>query len=160
MVARGHRQARGSSSSGRHARCQWHWPAPPFCATGRAVGLDVAAVDLAGLRNPAFLRQRRQDARPDAPAAPTVPAIIDRRRRAVFGRAIRQAAAALEHVNDARSHPAIIDPPRSGLVLRQVRLDRPPCFIRQQEQRTRLLQQASCFSGDSLNQCARRFSRG
>lgn len=32
---------------------------PPFRATGRAVGLDVAAVDLAGLRNPAFLRQRR-----------------------------------------------------------------------------------------------------
>lgn len=56
----------------------------PLCATGRAVGLDVAAVDLAGFRNPAFLRQRHQDVRPDAPAAPTVPAIIDRRRRAVF----------------------------------------------------------------------------
>jgi hypothetical protein len=42
---------------------------PPFCATSRAVGLDVAAVDLARFRDPAFLRQRRQDARPDAPAA-------------------------------------------------------------------------------------------
>ncbi|EZP65228.1 Mobile element protein [Sphingomonas paucimobilis] len=63
----------------RHARCQWHWLAPPFCPTGAAVGLDVAAVDLASLGDPAFLRQRRQDARPDTPAAPTVPTIIDRR---------------------------------------------------------------------------------
>lgn len=116
VAARGHRQAHGSSSSGRHARCQWHWPAPPFCATGRAVGLDVAAVDLASFRDPAFLRQRRQDARPDASAAPPVPAIIDRRRRAVFGRTIRPAATALQHVNDAGDHSSIIDPSRSGLV--------------------------------------------
>lgn len=84
MVARGHRPARGSSSSSRHARCQWHWPAPPFCATGKAVGFDVAGVDLAGIRDPAFVRQRRQDARPDTSAAPTVPAIIDRRGGAIF----------------------------------------------------------------------------
>lgn len=105
------------------------------------MSLDVAAVDLAGLRDPALLGQRRQDARPDAAAAPPVPAIVDRRRRAVFGRAVRPAATTLEHVDDARDHPAIIDPPRSGLVLRQVGLDRPPCFIRQPEQRTRHLQQ-------------------
>ena len=114
-AAPGRRQARGSLSSGRHARCQWHWLAPPFCATGRAVGLDVAAVDLASLRNPAFLGQRRQDAGPDAPPTPPVPAIIDRRRRAVFWRAIRPATAALEHVDDAGDYPAIINPPRSGL---------------------------------------------
>lgn len=130
VAGRGHRQGRGSSLSCRHARCQWHWLAPPFCATGRAVGLDVAAVDLAGFCDPAILRQSRQDARPDATAAPPVPAIVDRRRRAVFGRAVRPAATALEHVDDARDHPAIVDPARSGLVLRQVRLDRNPCFIR------------------------------
>ena len=36
---------------------------------------------------------------------------------------------------------AVIDPARSRLVLRQVRLDRSPCFIRQPEQRTRHSQQ-------------------
>lgn len=120
--------------------CELHWPAPPFCATGRAMGLDVAAIDLTRFRDPAFLRQRRQDARPDAPAAPPVPSIIDRRRRAVFGRTIRPAATALQHVDDAQDHSPIIDPPRSELVLRQVRLDRSPCFIRQAEQRTRYRQ--------------------
>lgn len=49
---------------------------PPFCATRRAVRLDVTTIDLACLRYPAFPRQRRQDARPGAPAAPTVPAIV------------------------------------------------------------------------------------
>ena len=104
------------------------------------MGLDVAAVDLAGLRDPAFLRQRRQDAGPDTPAAPPVPTIIDRRRGAVFGWAIRPAATAPEHVHDARDNPPVIDAPRSGLVLRKVRLNRSPRFIRQPEQRTRHLQ--------------------
>ena len=134
--ARDHRRVGGSSLSCHHARCQWHWPAPPFCATGRAVGFDLAASDLACFRNPAFLRQRRQDSRP-APAAPPVPAIIDRRRGAVFRRAVRPAATALEHVDNAGDHPAIIYPSRSRLVLWQVRLERCPCFIRQREQRTR-----------------------
>ena len=105
------------------------------------MSLDIAAIDLAGLSDPALLGQRRQDTRPDAPAAPPVPAIIDRRRRAVFRRAIRPAATTLEHVDDARDHPAIIDTPRSGLVLRQVRLNRRPRFIRQPEQLTRHSQQ-------------------
>lgn len=91
---------------------------PYVCATGAAVGLDVAAIDLTGLGDPAFLRQRRQDARPGAPAAPPVPAIVDRRRRAVFRRTIGPAATAFEHVNDARDHPAIIDPSCPGLVCR------------------------------------------
>lgn len=101
----------------------------------RAVGLDVAAVDLASLGNPAFLSQCPQDAGPDAPAAPPVPAVVDGCRSAVFGRAIRPAATALEHVNDAGDHPTVIDPARSGLVLWQVRLDHHPCFIRQPKQR-------------------------
>jgi len=101
------------------------------------VGLDVAAIDLAGFRDPAFCRQRRQNARLDAPAAPPVRAIIDRRRGAVFGRAIRPEATAFENVNDTGDYPAIIDPPRFWLVPRQVGFDRAPCFIRQPEQRTR-----------------------
>ncbi len=59
-----------------------------FCATGRAVCLDIAAIDLLGLGKPAFLGLSRKDAGPDAPTAPPVPAIIDRRRWAVFRRAL------------------------------------------------------------------------
>lgn len=95
---------------------------PYVCATGRTAGLDVAAVDLPGLGKPAFLGQSHQDAGPDAPPTPPVPAIIDRRRRAVFRKAIGTAATALEHVTDARDNPPIIDPSRSRLVLRQARL--------------------------------------
>jgi hypothetical protein len=159
VVARGHRQGRGSSSSGRHARCQWHWPAPPFCATGAAVGLDVAAVDLTGLRDPAFLGQRRQDAGPDAPAAPPVPAVVDGRRWAIFGGAIGPTATAPEHVHDARDNAPVINSSRSGLVLRQVRLDRSPRLIRQPEQRTRLTQ--SLLSQRRLPEsiCAPNFKR-
>lgn len=40
---------------------------PPFCATRRAVRLDVTTIDLACLRYPAFPCQRRQDARPGVP---------------------------------------------------------------------------------------------
>lgn len=94
------------------------------------MGFDVAAVDLTGLGNPGFLCQRSQDSGPDAPAAPPVPAVGDGRRWAVFGGAIRPSAAAFEHVNDAGDHPAIIDPSRSGLVRRQMRLDGSPSFIR------------------------------
>lgn len=54
-------------------------PRPSFCASGRAVCLDVAAVDLASLSGPAFVRQRRQNAGPEAPSAPSVPAVVDRR---------------------------------------------------------------------------------
>src|SRR5690606_22171843 len=93
-------------------------------------------------------RPRRTGPPSDAPhraalavaAAPPVPTVVDRRRRPVFGGAISPAAAAFEHVNDPRDYPAIIDPTRSGLVLRQVGLDCAPGFIRQPEQRTRHLQ--------------------
>lgn len=102
----------------------------PICPTGAAVSRDVAAVDLTGLRDPAFLHQCRQDAGPDASAAPPVSAIVDRRRRAVFSGAIRPPTAAFEHANGTRDHPAIIDPSRSGLVLRRVRLDGSPSAIR------------------------------
>ena len=95
--------------------------------------LDVAAIDLGRLRNPALLGQGREDPGPDSPAAPPVPAIVDRGRRAVFRRAIRPAPTALEHMNDPRDHSAIIDPTCSGLVLRQLWLDRSRGLIAQPE---------------------------
>ena len=136
-VARGHRQAHGSSSSCRRARCQWHWLEPPFSSSRAAMGLYIAAVDLGSLGDPAFLGQRRQDARPDAAVTPSVPPIVDRRRRSILARAVLPATAAFEHVNDPRDHPPIIHTPRSGLVLRKMRFDRHPRRIRQPKQRTR-----------------------
>ena len=79
------------------------------------MGLDVAAVDLGGFGDPAFLGQSRQDARPDAATAPSVPAIVDRRRRPVFAWAVLPTAAAFEHVDDTRNHPPVIDTPRPRL---------------------------------------------
>jgi len=97
------------------------------------MGLDVAAVDLGRLCNPALFRQGREDPGPDPAPAPSVPAIVDRCRGAVFRRAIRPAPTALEHVNDPRNHPPIINPSCPGLVLRQLRLDRSPGLIAQPE---------------------------
>lgn len=155
VVARGHRRARGSSSCGRRARCQWHWLEPPFSSTRTAVGFDVAAVDLGGLRDPAFLGQSRQDARPDAATAPSVPAVVNCRRRPILARAVLPATAAFEHVNDPRDHPPIIDTPRSRLVFRQMRFDRRPRHIRQPKQRTR--HPRPSFAGRSLESMGRPF---
>ena len=108
----------------------------PLCATSAALGLDLAAVDLAGLRFPALLGQCRQNACPNGSTAPPVPAIIDRRRQAILSGTVRTAATALKHVYDPRDHPSVINTSGAGLVLRQMRLDRRPCLIRQPEQRT------------------------
>lgn len=64
------------------------------------MGLDIAAVDLGGLSDPALLGQSGQDAGPDAAMAPSVPAIIDRRGRPVFDRTVLPATAAFEHMHD------------------------------------------------------------
>lgn len=113
--------------------------------------LDVAAVDLGGLGDPALLGQGGEDAAPHAAPAPPVPAVVDRRRRAVIRRAVLPATAALEHMHDPRDHPPVIHPPRARLVLRQMRLNRRPRRIRQPEQRSRHAQSLPQI-GDSLNQ--------
>jgi len=159
VVARGRRRAHGSSSSGHRARCQWRWLEPPFSSSGTAVGLDIAAVDLGGLGDPAFFGQSSKDARPDAAMAPPVPAIVDCRRRPVFARTVLPAATAFEHVNNTRDHSPVIDATRSRLVLRQMRLDRRPCCIRQPKQRLRH-SQSLLANGDPLNQHSYPKSRG
>src|SRR3546814_1596792 len=60
---------------------------------------------------------------------------LDCRRGAVVGRAVAPTAADLQDMQDARDHPPIVHPAGTGLVLRQVRLDRCPRLIRQPEQR-------------------------
>lgn len=130
------RREHGSSSSGRRARCQWPGLEPPFCAARTAVRFDVTAVDLRRLGNPALIGQGCQYPPPNTATAPPVPAVIDRRRGTVIARTVLPATAALEHVDDARDHPPIVDPACPWLVTRQVRLDRCPRRIRQPEQRS------------------------
>lgn len=97
-----------------HAKCQWLGLEPPFCAAGTPMHFHIAAVDLRGLRDPALVGQCGKDAAPHAAPAPPVPAIVDRREWTIVARAVLPSTAALEHVNDARNHPPIIDPPRAG----------------------------------------------
>lgn len=70
-------------------------------------------------------------------------------RRAVFGRPARRAATTLSHVNDTTDHPSVIDPPRAGLLLRQVRPDHPPGFSRLPEQRMRHLRESPVSTASS-----------
>ena len=110
---------------------------PPLCAAGAPVRLHITAVDLAGLGDPALFGQRRENAVPRPAPAPAVPAIVDRRRRAIVARAFGLAPAALEHVHNARDHPPVVDAPRPWLVLWQLQLDRRPRRVRQTAKRSR-----------------------
>jgi len=100
-----------------------------FTPVRRAVRFHVGALVDRALR--------RQQAPEDAAPAPAVSPVVDGRRRTVCGRHVLPASAVLQHVGDAGDHPAIVDPSRSRLVLRQVRLDRRPRLVRQPEQRSR-----------------------
>jgi hypothetical protein len=77
----------------------------------------------AGQRENALGHEGVKDAAPELPAGP---AVVDRRRRSVFGRAVLPAAACLQYVKDAADDAAIVDPARAGRVLRKVWLDRRP----------------------------------
>jgi hypothetical protein len=113
------------------------WARAPFCAAGTPVRLHIAAVDLGRLGDPALVGQRSKDTAPHTAPAPPVPTVVDRRWRTVIARAVPPAPSALEHVHDARDHSPVIYPTRSRLVLRQVRFNRRPRFIRQPKQRSR-----------------------
>jgi hypothetical protein len=94
----------------------------PLWPIGAMESFDMAAVDLAGFRSAAFLGQCCPNTLPDAPTAPTVPAIVKRRRRPVFRTAIRTTVATLAYARWPRplggNQPAAL---QAGL--RQVRLD-------------------------------------
>jgi hypothetical protein len=71
---------------------------------------------------------------PKTPPRPAHEAIIDRRRRAILGRAIAPAATTLENMHDAADHPAIVDPLNTAYVVRQMWFDPPPLFVAQPKQ--------------------------
>jgi hypothetical protein len=95
----------------------------PLSAMGGAVRLHAAGVDRGRQRENALGHEGVKDAAPELPAGP---AVVDRRRRSVFGRAVLPAAACLQYVKDAADDAAIVDPARAGRVLRKVWLDRRP----------------------------------
>src|SRR5215204_4052655 len=68
------------------------------------------------------------------PAGPAVEAVVDGRGWPILGWAVFPATPRFQPVQDAAYHPAIIDPASTGLVLRQMRLNRRPGIIAQPEQ--------------------------
>ena len=69
--------------------------------------------------------------RPDAAPGPADEAVIDRRRRAILGRAVAPAATAFQDVHNAADDAAIIGSFDPAYVRRQVRFDALPLLIAQ-----------------------------
>jgi len=90
---------------------------------------NVAGIDGRGMDKNALIDQRLKDVGPNASAGPPVEAVVDRRRRAVFDRAVLPSASRLDDMENAADDTTVIDTPCARLVLRQVRLDRRPGFI-------------------------------
>jgi hypothetical protein len=72
-------------------------------------------------------RRRFKQATPDPAHRPAAKAIVGCRRRPADGRAILQATASSQNVNDAADHPPIIGPSSSRLVLRRSGSMAPHC---------------------------------
>ena len=68
---------------------------------------------------------------PDTAASPTHKAIVDRRRRAIFGRAIAPAATGFQDMNDAADHTAIIGSLDTTNIRRQMRFNPFPLLVAQ-----------------------------
>ena len=105
-------------------------PSAPFCAECSALDLDVRTVDRRASCHYARVDQCGKQSHPKPPLQLAVEAIIDRCRRAVIRRTVAPPAADLEHVDNARNHSPIIDPPGTRLIPRQMRLDRLPYLVR------------------------------
>jgi len=101
---------------------------------GRAVRLDVSAVDGGRFRDRPGHRQSLHEIGPEAPAGPAIEPVVDRRRGTVFRRAITPSAARLQDMDDARDHTPVIDTPRARLVARDMRFNQRPLRIAQPKQ--------------------------
>ena len=103
---------------------------------GRAVRLNIGAVDGRAFGDRAGPRKRLDQLSPEPFARPTVEAVVDRGRRAIVGRTVAPPAADLENMDDAGDHPTIINPPSTALVPRQQGRNDRPLLIRQPKQTT------------------------
>jgi hypothetical protein len=98
------------------------------------VRLDVHGVDHLRLARPAAIRKLAEQPLPHAASRPSHKAVVNRRWRTVFRRAIAPPAAALQHMQNAADHPAIIDAIFPAHVRGQKRLDPLPLLVVQPEQ--------------------------
>jgi len=96
------------------------------------VSLGGGAVDTLNSRG-VECDEARQDRLPDPRLRPSVEAVVDRRVRAVFGRAILPAAANVQHVDDPADHLAIPLRFHAGPIHRYPRLQNRPLLIGQPE---------------------------
>src|SRR5512135_1326095 len=95
---------------------------------------DMRGVDHLRVSGPPAPSKRPKKVFPNAAPRPAYKAIIDRRRSAIFGRAITPAAAALKHMHDAADHAAIIYALDASYIPRQVKFDPLPLLIAQPKQ--------------------------
>src|SRR5256886_10194039 len=95
---------------------------------------DMRRIDHLHVRRSTLPGKLPEQVFPDAAPCPAHEAVIDRRRRAILGRAIAPATATLQHVHDAADDAAIVRPLDAPYIRRQVRFDPIPLLIAQPKQ--------------------------
>src|SRR5438045_5777601 len=128
------RSARGFSWSARRARCRSPGHSPHVSPARRAMRFDRGVVDRQSHAGLAAARERFKDRLPMSALSPAIEPIVDRRVRAIVGRAITPACAALKHVNDTADNASIVFARRPGLVRWQMRLYLSPLLVVEPEQ--------------------------
>ena len=96
--------------------------------------LDVRRIDHLRVARSAAIRRRTEQILPYAASSPPHKAIVDRRWRAVFRRAIAPPAAALQYMQNATDHAAIIHASLAAHIGRQKRRELLPLFVAQPKQ--------------------------
>src|SRR5499427_8745559 len=126
--------ARGFSWSAHRASGRSPVHAPPFSAARRTMRFDRGRVDGQIDAVLAAAGERFKDRLPMCALSPAIETIVDRRVRAIVGRAIAPACAALKHVNDTADDASIVIARRAGLVRWQMRLYLGPLLVAESEQ--------------------------
>ncbi len=93
--------------------------------------LDVRGVDHLHIRGTSPAGKLSEQVFPDPAPRPAHKPSVDRRRRAILGRAIAPAAATFQHMNDAANDPSIIYTLDTANIRRQVRFDPIPLLVTQ-----------------------------
>jgi hypothetical protein len=90
---------------------------------------DMGRIDHLRISTTAVASEFAKQVFPDAALGPAHETVIDSCARPVFGRTIAPAAAALENVNDAADHAAIVYPIHPTHIRGQMRFDAGPLLI-------------------------------
>ena len=93
--------------------------------------LDVRGVDHLHICGASAAGKFSEQVLPDAAARPAHKAIVDRRRRSIFGRAIAPAATSFQDMNDTADDTSIIGSLYATNIRRQMRFDPIPLLVAQ-----------------------------